>query len=200
MQKRGLFVSFEGGDKTGKTTAINEIHNRLQNNYRVIKTKEPGGDHEIGEEIRNLIFNKDIGSASELLLFFADRAENYRKIIKPALKEGSIVLSDRYIDSSIVYQGYLKGWHIANILKLHKIATGALFPDLTFVLDSSDQNYSHDKFEKLNQDKVKAHYLHLSSKFKRMRYINRDLFDNNEDYYNSIVEEIRKKAPEVAKK
>ena len=134
---KGLFLSFEGIDGCGKTTQLALLAVRLREAGReVVETVEPGGT-EIGRAIRAILLDSRhhaISPASELLLYFASRAQNVTEVILPALARGCIVLCDRFTDSTIVYQGAGRGLDAAAILELHRIACGELFPDLTFLL------------------------------------------------------------------
>jgi dTMP kinase len=114
MQKNGFFITFEGGDGSGKTTIINMVYQQLLKDFpqkKIILTREPGAsDNPLCVEIRNLLLNKDIkvDHRCEALLFAADRAQHVGLCLKPSLEEGALILCDRYIDSSIVYQGFAR--------------------------------------------------------------------------------------------
>lgn len=133
-----LFISFEGGEGSGKTTQINMLSSALAKlEYRVVTTREPGGTPE-GEKIRSLIVQRDAGSwtpMAESLLLFAARNMHVEKLIKPALAEGQIVLSDRFTDSTFAYQGYGNNFDIQKIEQLSQISIDGFSPDLTFILD-----------------------------------------------------------------
>lgn len=134
----GLFISFEGGEGSGKTTQINTLSRFLTDQgYKVITTREPGGTDE-GETIRQLLVKKDQGNWSpkaELLLFYAARTMLVENVIKPALAEGKIVISDRFSDSTLAYQGYGHGLDPQIIYALDNAILGGLKPDMTFLLD-----------------------------------------------------------------
>ena len=134
---KGLFITFEGGDGCGKTTQIKLLDEYLRNKgYKTLLTREPGSIG-LGEKVREILLNYDgeVSSVCESFLFLADRAQNVDCIIKPALKEGVIVICDRHTDSSVAYQGYGRGLDIERINMLNNIATSGLKPDLTIVLD-----------------------------------------------------------------
>ena len=136
MQK-GLFITFEGGDGCGKTTQINLLDEYLRSKgYKTLLTREPGSKG-LGVKVREILLNYDgeVSPVCESFLFLADRAQNVDCIIKPALKEGTIVICDRHTDSSVAYQGYGRGLDIDRINMLNNIATSDLKPDLTIVLD-----------------------------------------------------------------
>ncbi|GBE01838.1 thymidylate kinase [bacterium BMS3Bbin06] len=135
---KGLFVTFEGIEGSGKTTIAKRISEHLNGEgHNAILTREPGGT-EIGREIRRLLLdpeNSGIHPVTELLLYFADRSEHVRKVISPALKRGDIIICDRFSDSTIAYQGFGRGIDIDMLNDLDRIARDGVKPDLTFVLD-----------------------------------------------------------------
>lgn len=130
-----MFITFEGGDGAGKTTQMNRIAAKLQAEGRdVVVTREPGGT-ELGQLIRQLVlYGGDISPKAEALLYAADRAHHVETEIRPALEDGAIVLCDRYIDSSVAYQGSGRGLG-DEIRELSKWATNGLIPDLTILFD-----------------------------------------------------------------
>lgn len=134
----GLFISFEGGEGSGKTTQINKLAGALTlKGHKVITTREPGGTNE-GEKIRSLIVQRDGGDwlpEAECLLLFAARVMHVEKVIKPALENGKIVISDRFTDSTRAYQGYGRGFPLDKIEQLNAIVLGDFKPDLTLMLD-----------------------------------------------------------------
>ncbi|MBF0119911.1 MAG: dTMP kinase [Desulfobacterales bacterium] len=136
--KKNMFITFEGIEGSGKTTQIKYINDFLKSKgYDVILTREPGGT-EIGKKIRSILLNplnKNINSLTELLLYLADRVQHIKEIIEPALNSGKIVLCDRYMDASVVYQGFARGLGIDFIYQLHNILIPDIKPNLTFLLD-----------------------------------------------------------------
>tara|TARA_B100000131_G_C18093287_1_gene602991 strand:- start:673 stop:1290 length:618 start_codon:yes stop_codon:yes gene_type:complete len=131
------FISFEGIDGAGKTTQIELLKKRLEkNNYKVKVFREPGG-MDISESLRKIILNKsfDISSNTEMLLFLAARSELVTKVIYPALEKGYYVICDRYIDSTVAYQGFGRKIDIKIINDLNKFVTLGLLPTVTFYLD-----------------------------------------------------------------
>lgn len=134
---KGLFITFEGGDGCGKTTQIKLIDEFLRDKgYKTLLTREPGSKG-LGVKLREILLNYDgeVSPTCESFLFLADRAQHVDCIIKPALKEGVIVLCDRHTDSTVAYQGYGRGLDLDQIHKLNNIATSGLKPNLTIVLD-----------------------------------------------------------------
>ncbi|MBC3061429.1 dTMP kinase [Staphylococcus hominis] len=129
------FITFEGSEGSGKTTVLNQINKLLSENYNVISTREPGGVS-TGEEIRNILLDgENIDIRTEALLFAASRREHLVEKVIPALKNNKVVLCDRYIDSSLAYQGYARGIGIEEVKKINEFAINGLYPDLTIYLD-----------------------------------------------------------------
>ena len=138
MATRALFLTFEGMDGSGKTTQLRRLAARLRRSGRtVVETAEPGGTP-IGNEIRRVLLdsaNRELCATAELLLYFASRAQNVDQWIAPALGRGEIVLSDRFTDSSLVYQGFGRGLGAETVAALEAIACRGLKPDLTLLVD-----------------------------------------------------------------
>ncbi len=138
-QANGILISFEGSEGSGKSTQIARLAQRLQDMGReVISTREPGGT-EIGEQIRNIIVHNSKGdemcAETELLLFAAARAQLVRQTIVPALLAGTTVLSDRFLDSTTVYQGIARNLALGPVNQINRFAVGDVMPDLTIVID-----------------------------------------------------------------
>jgi dTMP kinase len=137
MQTRGLFISLEGIDGCGKTTLKENLLVQLGDKYPVIGIREPGGTV-ISEKIRDMLLdvrNDGIIGKTEALLYAAARSQLVEEIIRPALDQGTIVIADRYLDSTIAYQGYGRGLDLTFLQDLNRICTGGLKPDLTLLLD-----------------------------------------------------------------
>ena len=135
--KSGLFITFEGADGCGKSTQMKLLAEYLtDNNFEIVFTREPGAKG-LGEKIREILLNYkgEVSDMCESFLFLADRAQNIDIIVKPAIRQGKIVLCDRHIDSTVAYQGYGRGLNLDRINKLNALATNGLKPDLTFVFD-----------------------------------------------------------------
>lgn len=132
------FITFEGGEGSGKSTVLKEITARLEKEgYKVVTTREPGGTP-IAEEIRNVILDKEntkMDPRTEALLYAASRRQHLVEKIWPALKRGEVVLCDRYLDSSLAYQGGARGLGIEEVLSINMFATEGSFPDLTILFD-----------------------------------------------------------------
>ena len=135
---KGLFVTFEGGEGCGNTTLIKSLQDALEKEgIKPLVTREPGGS-KIAEEIRSVILDKantEMDPRTEALLYAASRRQHLVEIVRPALARGELVLSDRYIDSSLAYQGYARGIGMDEIYSINAFAIQSDFPDLTFFLD-----------------------------------------------------------------
>jgi dTMP kinase len=135
--RHGLFVVFEGGEGAGKSTQIRLLRGAIERaGHDVVVTREPGGTP-LGERLRELLLAPDgiVGDRTEALLYAAARAQHVDEVIRPALEKGAVVLSDRYIDSSVVYQGIARELGDAQVAELNRWATGGLEPDLVVLLD-----------------------------------------------------------------
>jgi dTMP kinase len=133
-----MFVTLEGPEGAGKSTQLVALTGWLESQRRaVVATKNPGGTN-VGAQIRKILLdpaNAEMVSLTELLLYAADRAQHVEEVVKPALANGSVVLCDRYIDSTIAYQGHGRGIDVGRLRQLNELATGGLRPDLTLLLD-----------------------------------------------------------------
>lgn len=140
MKRKGLLITLEGGEGVGKTTQVVRLKEHLIKDGRdVVVLREPGGTA-ISEQIREVVLsNKNVGMAytTEVLLFQAARAQIYREIVLPSLELGKVVVMDRSRDSSVVYQGIVRGFGVDIIEQLNDISTKKTYPDITFLLDAS---------------------------------------------------------------
>ena len=173
MAARGVFITFEGGDGSGKSTQIQSVRDWFESRGReVIVTREPGGT-ELGTEIRRLVQNgpEDVDARTEALLYAADRAYHVATVIGPALERGAVVLGDRYIDSSLAYQGAARSLGVDEIASLSAWATQGLYPSLTFLLDlppevgARRRTDAPDRMERESMDfheRVRHQYLRLA--------------------------------------
>lgn len=141
-QRAGVFIAFEGGDGAGKSTQAGRLAAALESlGYTVLRTREPGGTP-VGEQLRSLVLdhgNGDIDAHTEALIFAASRAAHATQVIRPALGRGEIVLTDRYIDSSVAYQGAGRNLGLDAVRSLNEWATSGLQPHLTVLLDVDPQ-------------------------------------------------------------
>ena len=154
---KGLFIVMEGPDGSGKTTQINLLKEYLEEaGYECLITREPGGTV-IGEEIRQLILNpehKEMSPVTEMLLYAASRAQLVHEVIGPALEEGKIVISDRFVDSSIVYQGIARKLGISTVSAVNAPGIGIYRPDGIFLIDLSEAEGLRRKKEQKNLDRM----------------------------------------------
>lgn len=131
------FITFEGPEGSGKTTVIQQVAQKLENQYSVVLTREPGGV-KTGEQIREVLLEgDDMDDRTEALLFAASRREHLVGKVIPSLENGKLVLCDRYIDSSLAYQGYARGIGIEEVKSINEFAINGLYPDITIYLDVS---------------------------------------------------------------
>lgn len=156
---RGYFITLEGGEGSGKSTLLNELADYLtQHHFEVVKTREPGGTR-LGEMIRYWLLNHQAGCAiadqAELLLFLAARAQHIDEVIEPAVKQGKIVLCDRFNDSTIAYQGSARNLDIVKVKHLCETVCGPVVPDLTLFLDV-DPEVGLLRTMKLEKDQANA--------------------------------------------
>lgn len=154
---KGLFIVMEGSDGSGKTTQINLLKEYLEEaGYECLITREPGGTV-IGEEVRQLILNpehKEMSPVTEMLLYAASRAQLVHEVIGPALEEGKIVISDRFVDSSIVYQGIARKLGISTVSAVNAPGIGIYRPDGIFFIDLSEAEGLRRKKEQKNLDRM----------------------------------------------
>lgn len=138
MSQRGMFITFEGGEGSGKSTQIGILARRLEAAGLAVRTlREPGGT-EVGEAVRHILLDPEhagLDARAELLLYEAARAQLVAEVIEPALEAGEVVLCDRFFDSTTAYQGYARSLPLDEIDSLNAIATGGVVPDRTLVLD-----------------------------------------------------------------
>ena len=193
--KRGLFITFEGPEGSGKSTHAKLLAGWLKRRGRkVLHTREPGGT-ELGRKLRRILLRDHMDAAAELLLYEASRAVLVREVIRPALKAGKIVILDRFYDSTWVYQGWAGGMDLKLVEQLNRAATGGLQPDRTLVLDLPARKglarvRRPNRFEAKPvafHEKVRRGYLSLARRQKRrMRVIRVDR------PVNEVQQEIRK--------
>lgn len=173
MTQRAPFIVFEGGDGAGKTTQIERLVEHLRALGRtVVTTREPGGTP-LGADLRRLVLHGDhVAPRAEALVFAADRAHHVATVVRPALERGDVVVQDRYLDSSVAYQGSGRDLGADDVRDLSLWATHGLLPDLTVVLDldpavgRSRRGDVHDRLEREADDfheKVRRTYLRLAA-------------------------------------
>lgn len=154
---RGFFIALEGSDGSGKTTILNGIKAHFaQEGIPVLYTREPGGTP-IAEKIRAILLDpahQEMDPMTEALLYAASRAQHVREVILPALAEGKILLSDRFVLSSLVYQGIARGVGLEKVAAINAYATGGLMPDLTLFLDVDPLTVLRRKASLVQQDRL----------------------------------------------
>lgn len=203
-----MFITIEGPEGSGKSTVANIIVRRLEQlGYDVVHTREPGGTP-IAESIRNVILDKNntnLDARAEALLYAASRRQHLVEKVWPALKEGKIVLCDRYLDSSLAYQGGARGLGVDNILNINMFATEGTFPDVTLLFDitpeeglkriaaNANREVNRLDLEKIDfHHKVRQTFLELADKYKD-RYIIIDASKPLENVVEQAWEQIKKK-------
>ena len=207
----GLFITLEGPEGSGKTSAIKVVKQKLDElGYDIVMTREPGGT-DISEQIRSVILNRSntmMDPRTEALLYAASRRQHLVEKIWPSIKEGKIVICDRYLDSSLSYQGYARGLGVDEILKVNSYATEGTYPDLTLLFDvtpevglarinsNSKREVNRLDLEKLSfHQKVREGYLKLAEQFKD-RYVIIDASQTPEkvveDTLKVILERLKK--------
>lgn len=164
---QGLFISMEGPDGAGKSTQIELLQNYLADKgYEIVITREPGGTV-ISEAIRKIILNKDyteMSSNTELLLYAAARAQLVHEVIRPALRDGKAVICDRFIESSVVYQGIARGLGIDTVYAVNDYALEGLRPQLTILLDLDAEEGLRRKKNQAELDRMEAAGLEFHKK------------------------------------
>ncbi|KXH86849.1 dTMP kinase [Sporosarcina sp. HYO08] len=168
MKKKGIFITFEGPDGSGKTTVIAEIYKRLQEEGKsVLLTREPGGIR-IAEKIREIILNneyREMDAKTEALLYAAARRQHLVEKVLPAIEEGNNVLCDRFIDSSLAYQGHARKLGIDEVLSINEFAIGNMMPDATLFFDVKpevglariEKNNEREQ-NRLDNEKIQFHH------------------------------------------
>lgn len=197
---RGLFVAFEGGDGAGKSTQVAFLRDWLTDQgYAVLVTRQPGGT-ELGRQIRELVLHGGhVSPRAEALLFAADKAHHVDTLVRPALERGEVVLTDRYTDSSIAYQGAGRDLGPQEIHDLLVWAVDGLFPDVTFVVDvpaavgRARRGAVHDRIEAEGDDfheRVRQHFLDLAAAAPE-RYLVLDGTADPADLHVAVVARLR---------
>ena len=208
FMKKGLFITFEGGEGSGKTTACKYLLERLRKEgYDVIYSREPGGV-DIAEQIRDVILNVNntaMDARTEALLYAASRRQHLVEVVLPALEAGKIVLCDRFIDSSLVYQGHARGIGEAKVMSINRFAIGDNMPDLTVYFDVDPEiglSRAADRGELNRLDKeslnfhrsVRRAYQKLARKYKeRISTVdaNQPLKEVESAVYDLVIKKIR---------
>lgn len=200
-----MFITLEGPEGSGKTTAVDYAVSKLEEmGYQIVRTREPGGTP-IAEQIRNVILDKAntaMDKRTEALLYAASRRQHLVEKVWPALKEGKIVVCDRYLDSSLAYQGGARGLGVDNVLNINMFATEGTFPDLTLLFDiepeiglariaaNADREVNRLDLEKLEFHKtVRNTFLELAKRYPE-RFIIIDASKSREEVADATLKAI----------
>ena len=198
-----MFITIEGPEGSGKTTAVNTAVKELEKmGYQIVRTREPGGTP-IAEQIRNVILDKNntaMDQRTEALLYAASRRQHLVEKVWPALKEGKIVICDRYLDSSLAYQGGARGLGVENILNVNLFATENTWPDLTLLFDidpelglariaaNSDREVNRLDLEEIEfHKKVRNTFLELAKRYPE-RFVVIDASQSREEVAKKTLE------------
>ena len=198
-----MFITIEGPEGSGKTTAVDTAVKKLEEmGYQIVRTREPGGTP-IAEQIRNVILDKNnvaMDQRTEALLYAASRRQHLVEKVWPALKEGKIVVCDRYLDSSLAYQGGARGLGVDNILQVNNFATEGTFPDLTLLFDidpklglariaaNADREVNRLDLEKIEfHNKVRNTFLELAKRYPE-RFVVIDASQSREEVAKKTLE------------
>lgn len=200
----GLFITFEGIEGTGKTTQIGLLADELRSAGReVVSLREPGGTP-LGNVIRGLLLGQEgpkFGDLTEAYLFATSRAELTQRIVQPALDAGRVVLCDRFVDSSVAYQGIARGLGKDKILAINDAAIGDCWPDLTIILDlpadeGLERARSRSLFDRIEQEEIGFHrrvregFLELARSGHR-RYAVVDALPSRMEVHRAVIAEVR---------
>lgn len=197
----GLFISFEGADGSGKSTQINLLKSKLEDKgFQVIIIREPGST-KIGEEIREILLkarNINMGSITETLLYAAARAQLIEEVIKPSLEKKMIIICDRFIESSLVYQGIVRGVGIDEVKKINEYSIQDIKPDLTIYIDITSKEGLKRKSRQKKLDRIelegsKFHDMVIDGYKKIIKSNERIYSINGMDEVQNIHEKIMKK-------
>lgn len=203
---KGLFITFEGGEGSGKSTQARLLGSYFaQQGQTVTMTREPGGEA-LGRKLREILLSphtRDLDSLAELFLYMADRAQHVASVIKPALARGEIVICDRYVDSTWAYQGYGRQHSLYTIETLNKIASHGVTPNLTILLDvpvdvglsranarNGQDGYKEGRFEAEAMAfhvRVRQGYLDLREKYNYLRFCYVNANADVETVHNEVL-------------
>ena len=200
---KGKFISFEGIDGCGKTTQIKFLEEYLlKQGYNILVLREPGGT-KVGEKVRDILLDKNnfISPVTEMLLYASSRAQLVEEKILPALEKGQIVILDRFVDSSYVYQGYARGLGIEKVKLVNEIATMGILPDVTIYIDITPEEAMKrrgkreaDRLEKESWEfhkKVREGYIKLVKEFPK-RFVFIDGMQELMKVHQDIIDVVKK--------
>lgn len=198
-----MFITFEGGEGAGKSTLMRKMaHEMTARGYSVIQTHEPGSS-KLGHQIRQWLLSRDsgvsVGIKTELMLFLADRAQHIQEVITPALKEGKIILCDRFNDSTIAYQGFARGMGMNAVEEICNFVCDGLTPDLTFFLDIDPivamQRINAKTLDRMEVEKLEFHQkvrqgFHTIAKKNPERFHILDATGSEEDVFDKAMKSV----------
>ena len=212
--KKAYFITFEGPEGSGKSTQIKLLKDFFSSKgYPVYTTREPGGTY-AGDKIRATLLDKACGNLepeTELFLMLAQRCENLRKVIKPAIEKGTVVLCDRYFDSSMAYQGYARGLDPKDIYEIHKSFLGDFLPDATILLqiepETGLQRANHNGKKQLDRIELESKSFHekVYNGYNEMaakepdRFIKVEAIGTADEISQKIINSLYEKFPELKK-
>lgn len=212
MLKKGLLITFEGGDGVGKTTQTQLLYDYLVKKGEKVRTVHAISGTKIGEKIRKILLdndNKEMKDLTEVFLFQAARAQLYREIIMPGMEKGEIFLMDRSPESSVIYQGMARGIGVSIIKKLNLISTAGIKPDITFLLDvpakvGLARIAQVEELDRLEQAGLKFHqqvrqgYLKLFKQDGGKRWIKLDAAKSTEAVAQDVITKLEQKLKEFS--
>jgi dTMP kinase len=203
MSAPGLFVAFEGGEGAGKSTQVRRLAEELRAKGREVVTTFEPGDTPVGRELRQILLGHQTGqldARTEALLYAADRAEHVASVVRPALERGAVCITDRYLDSSVAYQGAGRVLDAAEVERISHWATGSLLPQLTIVLDI-DPALGLTRFDapadRLESEplafhqRVREHFLALAARSPE-RYLVLDAESSVDDLAEAVLAAVKK--------
>jgi dTMP kinase len=209
MEQKGFFISFEGPEGSGKSTHISLLADFLrQKGLTVSVTHEPGGGTELAAKLRELLLNSKglVSPRAELFLMLAARAEHVQGLIEPELKSGSVILCDRYIDSSLAYQGFGRGLSIDFVRQANAFATDGRVPELTFLMDIEIQEglkraANKSALDRIESEKIEFHkrvregFLALAGTEERYRLVDcaRPMMEIQENLRSEVLKKLEKR-------
>lgn len=199
---KGLFLSFEGSDGTGKSTQIRLLKRALQKaGYKVLTTREPGGTRP-GEMLRKILKREHLDPLTEAFILEASRRELINQVISPALKRGTVILCDRFEDSTLVYQGLVKGLPITELKRLNALAVQGVRPQRVYLLSTPKLRLARkskkDKFDQESQafhERVRQGFLSLAKSDRRFLVVN--AAGSRQEIHSRILKDLCKFLPKL---
>lgn len=205
-QRRGFFIVIEGIEGAGKTTQAKILEKKLKKDgYEVVRTREPGGTW-LGEKIRKILLycSKNLSNKAELALYLSARVQLVEEIIKPSLDDGKVVIADRFVHSTIAYQGYGRGLPLSDVKRMCLFIVGDVWPEIAFLIDIPPEMglkrvKGFDRFESLSLDfhrRVRNGYLKISKeRFFNMKVIDgtKGIEEISEAIFHGVIKAMKKR-------